>query len=162
MEKTTVIAEPGKNEIIITREFDAPRQDVFNAFVDPELYVQWLGPRDMTIELDKFEPQTGGVWRYLNKDKDGNVYAFRGVYHEIEAPERIIDTFEFEGLPEKGHVILETNRFEELPGGRTKLTAQSLFQSVEDRDGMIESGMEVGVQDSYEKLDELLATGEVK
>ena len=89
-------------------------------------------------------------------DKDGNEYAFHGVTHEVTAPERIIGTFEFEGLPEKGHVILETAKFEELPGNRTKLTSQSVFQSVVDRDGMLQSGMERGVNDSYDCLDELL------
>jgi uncharacterized protein YndB with AHSA1/START domain len=78
------------------------------------------------------------------------------VYHEVTAPERIIDTFEFEGLPEKGHVILETARFETLPGNRTKLVSQAVFQSVADRDGMLQSGMEEGVNDSYDRLDELL------
>jgi uncharacterized protein YndB with AHSA1/START domain len=99
----------------------------------------------------------GEFWDDLiHKDQEGNEYAFHGVYHEVLSPERIIDTFEFEGLPEKGHVILETAKFEELPGGKTKLTAQAVFQSVADRDGMLQSGMEEGVNDSHERLDELL------
>jgi uncharacterized protein YndB with AHSA1/START domain len=151
-----ITAEPGKQEIFITREFDAPRELVFKAFTDPELYVQWLGPRELTMTLDKFEPGNGGSWRYIQKDADGNEYAFHGVIHEVLPPERIIDTFEFEGLPEKGHVILEVARFEELPGSRTKLTSQSVFLSLADRDGMLQSGMEEGVNDSYERLDELL------
>jgi uncharacterized protein YndB with AHSA1/START domain len=153
---TRITAEPGKQEIIITREFDAPRELVFKAFTDPELYVQWLGPRGLTMTLEKFEPRNGGSWRYIQKDADGNEYAFHGVIHEVLPPERIIDTFEFEGLPEKGHVILEVARFEELPGSRTKLTSQSVFLSLADRDGMLQSGMEEGVNDSYERLDELL------
>jgi len=153
---TRITAEPGKQEIIITREFDAPRELVFKAFTDPELYVQWLGPRGLTMTLEKFEPRNGGSWRYIQKDADGNEYAFHGVIHEVLPPERIIDTFEFEGLPEKGHVILEMARFEELPGSRTKLTSQSVFLSLADRDGMLQSGMEEGVNDSYERLDELL------
>ena len=155
--KTKIIAEPGKQEILIMREFDAPRELVFRAFTDPELYVQWLGPRDLTMTLETFEPRDGGSWRYIHKDNDGNEYAFHGVNHEVLSPERIISTFEFEGLPEKGHVVLETARLEEIPGGRTKLTVQSVFQSVADRDGMLQSGMESGVNDSYERLDELLA-----
>ena len=154
--KTNITAEPGKQEILITREFDAPRELVFKAFTDPKLYTQWLGPRRLTITLEKFEPKSGGSWRYIHKDEDGNEYAFHGVYHEITAPERIIDTFEFECLPEKGHVILETARFETLPGNRTKLVSQAVFQSVADRDGMLQSGMEEGVNDSYDRLDELL------
>ncbi len=154
--QTKITAEPGKQELFITREFDAPRELVFKAFTDPKLYTQWLGPRELTMILEKFEPKNGGSWRYIHKDKDGNEYAFHGVYHEVTAPERIIDTFEFEGLPEKGHVILETARFEALPGDRTKLTSQAVFQSVADRDGMLQSGMERGVDDSYDRLDELL------
>jgi uncharacterized protein YndB with AHSA1/START domain len=156
MTKTKITAEPGKQEIIIEREFDAPRELVFKAFTDPKLYVQWLGPRELTMTLETFEPGNGGSWRYIQKDADGNEYAFHGVNHEVLSPERIIGTFEFEGLPEKGHVILETARFEELSGNRTKLTSQSVFQSVVDRDGMLQSGMEEGVNDSYNRLDELL------
>ena len=154
--KTKIIAEPGKQELFIMREFNAPRELVFKAFTDPDLYVQWLGPRELTTTLEKFEPKNGGSWRYIQKDPEGNEFAFHGVNHEVLAPERIIGTFEFEGLPETGHVILETARFEELPGDRTKLTSQSVFQSVEDRDGMLQSGMEEGVNDSYSRLDELL------
>lgn len=156
MTKTNITAEPGKQEIIIIREFDAPRELVFKTFIDPKLYTQWLGPRGLTMTLEIFEPKNGGMWRYIQKDQDGNEYAFHGVSHEVTAPERIISTFEFEGLPEKGHVILETARFEALPGDRTKLTSQSVFQSVVDRDGMLHSGMEEGVNDSYDRLDELL------
>lgn len=156
MTKVKIIAEPGKQEIIITREFKAPRELVFEAFTDPKLYVKWLGPRDLTMTLETFEPRNGGSWRYVQKDQDGNEFAFHGVNHEVLAPERIIGTFEFEGLPETGHVILETAKFEELPGDRTKLTSQSVFQTVEDRDGMLQSGMEEGVNDSYDRLDELL------
>jgi uncharacterized protein YndB with AHSA1/START domain len=158
--KTIISAKPGKQEIVITREFDAPRELVFKAFTDPKLYVQWLlGPKKLGLKmtLDKFEPRTGGVWRYIHKDQDGNEFAFHGSYHEVLAPERLIDTFEFEGLPEKGHVSLETAKFEELPGERTKLTIQSVFQSVADRDGMIQSNMEEGINDSFDRLAELLA-----
>ena len=154
--KTTIIAEPGKQEMRITREFDAPRELVFQAFTDPELYVQWLGPRRLTMMLDTFEPRSGGRWRYIHKDQSGNEFGFHGVYHEVRAPERIIDTFEFEGLPDAGHVALETLTLEALPGGRTRLTAQSVFQSVADRDGALQSGMEEGLNDSYERLTALL------
>jgi uncharacterized protein YndB with AHSA1/START domain len=154
--QTVIIAEPGKQELFVTREFDAPRQLVFRAFTDPELYVQWLGPRDLTMSLETFEPTSGGRWRYIQKDKGGNEFGFHGVHHEVLAPERIIATFEFEGLPESGHVLLETTRFEALPGGRTRITSQSVFQTVEDRDGMVQAGMESGTVDSYARLDEIL------
>ncbi len=153
---TKIEAEPGKQSILITREFEAPRELVFKAFTDPKLYTQWLGPRNLTMTMDIFEPRTGGMWRYIQKDEEGNEFAFHGVNHEVLPPERIISTFEFEGLPEKGHVILETSRFDELPDERTKLTSLSVFQSIEDRDGMLQSGMEEGINDSYDRLDELL------
>jgi uncharacterized protein YndB with AHSA1/START domain len=158
MNKTTITAEPGKQEVFITREFDAPRELVFRAYTDPELYVQWLGPRGLVMTLEKFEPKNGGEYRYIHQDQDGNAYAFHGVYHEVTAPERIISTFEFEGLPEKGHVELETAIFEALPGGRTRLRAQAVYQSVADRDGQMQAGMERGVVEGYERLDELLAS----
>jgi uncharacterized protein YndB with AHSA1/START domain len=153
---TRITAEPGKQEIVIEREFDAPRELVFKAFTDPKLLIHWLGPRELTMTLETFEPKSGGSWRFIHKDKDGNAYAFHGVHHEVAAPEGIIRTFEFEGLPEKGHVTLETARFEAMPGNRTRLTIQSVFQSVADRDGMLQSGMERGVNDSHDRLDELL------
>jgi len=158
--KTKITAESGRQEFFITREFDAPRELVFKAFTDPKLYTQWLGPRRYVMNLEKFEPRSGGMWRYTHKDKDGNEFGFHGVYHEVLAPERMIDTFEFEGLPEKGHVSLETAKFMELPGGRTRVTMQSVFQSVADRDGMMQSGMEQGINESFDRLDELLERNE--
>jgi uncharacterized protein YndB with AHSA1/START domain len=159
---TKITAEPGKQEIMITREFDAPRELVFRAFTDPELYVQWIGPRGLTMTLETFESRNGGSWRYIQKDPGGNEFAFHGVNHEVLPTERIIGTFEFEGLPEKGHVILQTARFEALPGNRTSMTSQSVFQSITDRDGMLQSGMEAGVNDSYDRLDELLKNMQIK
>ena len=153
--KTTITAEPGALDLFITREFDAPPELVYQAHTDPDLIVQWLGPREYPTRLETFEPVSGGRWRYLSIGADGNEYGFHGVFHEV-SPERIIQTFEFEGLPEAGHVTLETLRLEALPGGRTRLIGQSVFQSVEDRDGMIASGMESGVVDGYARLDELL------
>lgn len=155
--QTRIKAEPGKQELFVIREFDAPRELVFRAFTEPELYVQWLGPRDLTTTLDIFEPVSGGRWRFIQTDSEGNEYAFHGVHHEVTAPERIIQTFEFEGLPEAGHVILETMTLEELPDGRTRFIGQSVFQTVADRDGMIQAGMESGINEGYEQLDELLA-----
>jgi uncharacterized protein YndB with AHSA1/START domain len=108
------------------------------------------------MDLQVFEPRNGGSWRYVSSDDQGNSFAFHGVNHEVLAPERIIGTFEFDGLPESGHVILETVRLEELPGNRTRVTNHSVFMSVADRDGMIQSGMESGVVESHQRLDELL------
>jgi uncharacterized protein YndB with AHSA1/START domain len=155
--KTTIMAEPGKQELFITREFDAPRELVFKAHTDPELYARWLGPHGLTTTFETFEPVSGGRWRFIQRDQAGNEFGFHGVNHDVTAPERIIGTFEFDGLPESGHVILETTRFVALPGGRTRIMTQSVFQTVEDRDGMIASGMEGGVVDGYERLDEILA-----
>src|SRR5215213_998500 len=93
--KTIITAEPGKQELFVTREFDAPRELVFKAFKDPELYVQWFGPRYHITTLEKFEPTSGGCWRCIQKDKDGNEFGFHGVNHEVLPPERIIGTFEF-------------------------------------------------------------------
>ena len=154
MGKTQIIAAPGVPQIVITREFDAPRELLFRAHTDPELLVQWHGPRSLTLTVDRLEARHGGTWRYIHRDADGNEYAFHGVFHGAPSPEGIVRTFEFEGVP--GHVSLETLTFEEH-GGRTLLRANAVYQSVEDRDGMVQSGMEEGVNDSMERLDELAA-----
>ena len=154
--QTLITAEPGRLDVFVTREFDAPRELVYKAHTDPNLFVQWIGPRGLSTTLNAFEPVSGGNYRFTQKDQDGNEYSFHGVFHEV-SPERVIQTFEFDGLPESGHVALETMTLEALPNGRTKLTNQSIFQSVVDRDGMIQSGMEQGVSEGYERLDEVLA-----
>ena len=153
--KVTVTAEPDKQELFITREFDAPRELVYKAHIDPKLYVQWLGPHGYEMILETFEPVSGGKYRYIHKDKQGNEYGFHGTFHEM-SEELMIQTFEFEGLPERGHVVLDTMRLEELPGNRTRVVIQSVYQSVEDRDGMVQSGMETGVREGYERLDDIL------
>jgi uncharacterized protein YndB with AHSA1/START domain len=156
--KTTITAESGKQEFLITREFNAPRDLVFKALTNPELVPQWWGPRYLATLVDKMDVRPGGQWRFINRDPQGNEYGFHGVYHEVLAPERVIDTFEFEGLPETGHVTLETMKLEELPGGRTRLTSHSVFQSVSDRDSALQSGMTEGIEDTYSRLAELLET----
>lgn len=153
--KTVVTAEPGRQDLFITREFDAPRELVFRAHTDPELYVQWVGPHGMTMTIDQWDCRDGGSYRYTH-ERGGHTYAFFGVNHEVLAPERIIGTFEFDGLPERGHVIMGKTTFEDLPGGRCRVVHQSVFFSVADRDGMVQSGMERGVSDGYEKLDAML------
>jgi uncharacterized protein YndB with AHSA1/START domain len=155
MSKTVITAEPGIPQIIITREFDAPRDLVFRAHVDPELLVQWLGPRSLTMTIDHYDARDGGTWRYVHRDSSGEEYGFHGVFHGTPTPDAIVQTFEFEGVP--GHVSLDTLILEER-GGKTLMRSISSFQSVEDRDGMLASGMEEGVRDSGDRLEELLAT----
>jgi uncharacterized protein YndB with AHSA1/START domain len=156
MTKSTLIAEPGKHEIIMTRVFNAPRDLVFRTMTDPNIVAQWWGQRDSTTIVDKMDVRAGGMWRYIQRDPHGNEYAFHGVYHSISAPERVIDTFEFEGMP--GHVVLETITLEAQADSTTKVTVSSVFQTVEDRDGMLSSGMESGANESYDRLEELLKT----
>jgi uncharacterized protein YndB with AHSA1/START domain len=160
--KTKIIAEAGKQELFIVREFEASREVVFQAFTDKDILVQWLGPREMSMRYEKFEPIRGGSYRYIQTSPDGTEFAFHGICHDHTPPERTIQTFEFEGLPEKGHVALETTKFESLSKGRTRVTVQSIFQSVADRDGMVQSGMDHGVVASYERLDELVETEKIK
>ena len=133
---------------------------MFRAYTDPEVVLKWLGPRNLTMTIEKFDSVPGGSYHYSH-ERGGVKFFFRGVNHEVTAPERIINTFEFEGLPEPGHVAMQTARFEELPGGRCRVVAQSVFQSVTDRDGMIASGMERGVTEGFERLDALLAEAAV-
>ena len=155
MGRLQVVAEPGRQEVFMTRDFDAPRELVFKAYTDPQAIPQWWGRLNSTTTVDKMELREGGRWRFVERGADGVEYGFHGVYHAIVPPERIVQTFEFEGEP--GHVLLETATFEEQDG-RTKLTAQSVYQSVEDRDGMVRAGMEAGANESMDRLAELLAT----
>jgi uncharacterized protein YndB with AHSA1/START domain len=149
-----IIAHPGKQEIVLTREFDAPRELVFRAWLEPELLARWLGPDRLVMEIVEMDSRSGGSWRFIHREPDGSAeYGFHGIHHDVTPPARIIRTFEFEGCP--GHVQLETLLLEDA-GGRTRMTAQSVFQSVEDRDGMIASGMESGVREGFARLDELL------
>ena len=152
---TTITAQPGTPFIDVVRDFDATPTQVFRASTDPELVAQWLGPRELEMHLIEYNVRPGGSYRYVHRDAEGNEYGFRGVFHSVTNNERVIQTFEFEGTP--GHVCLETATFEDL-GGRTKLTTSSVFQSVEDRDGMVQSGMEQGAGEGFDRLDELLAS----
>jgi len=150
--------EPGKQEIVMTRTFDAPRELVFKTMMDPKLIPQWWGPSYLTTTVDEMEVRPGGKWRYVQRDPEGHEHAFHGVYHDITAPERFVCTFEYEGVP--GHVLLETVTLEEVDG-KTKMTDQSVFQSVADRDGMVQSGMESGATEMMDRLEELLAAARV-
>jgi uncharacterized protein YndB with AHSA1/START domain len=153
MNKINLVAEPGKQEIVITRVFDAPPALVFKTFTDPTLIPQWWGPGYLTTTVERMEVRPGGIWRFVQRDAEGNQYAFHGVYHEVRPPERLVYTFEFEGQP--GHVILETVAFVSQDG-KTRLVDQSVFQSVADRDGMLQEGMESGASESMERLARLL------
>lgn len=155
--KTQIIAETGKQELFIIREFDAPREMVFKAFSDPEILTQYFAPFDYTMHFNHHNYISGGSYSWCNKNKDGEVLCtFAGVIHEITAPERIILTSEFMELPEREHVVLEIIKFEELPDNKTKVTIHDICPSVETRDAMINSGMEKGLVDIYDKLDKLL------
>jgi uncharacterized protein YndB with AHSA1/START domain len=153
--QTKVTASPGGREVIIEREFDAPRAKVWKAWTDAELIKQWLGPRKYEMAIDKYDFKPGGSYRYIHKGDEGE-FAFHGVFHGIYPEEKAIQTFEFEGWP--GHVSLDTLTLEDLGNGKTKATTISVFQTPQDRDGMIKSGMEKGVTEGYERLDELLKT----
>jgi uncharacterized protein YndB with AHSA1/START domain len=154
MSRLTLIAEPGKHDVVMTRVFDAPRDLVFKTYTDPALVPRWWGPEGVTTIIDTMDVRKGGRWRYIQRDGNGNAYAFNGVYHEVVAPQRLIYTFEFE--PMAGHVLLETVTFEEQADGTTRLIDAAVFQSVNDRDGMLSSGMEAGAAESMDRLAALL------
>jgi len=155
--QTNITAEPGKMEIIVVKEFDTDRGFVFKAFTDPYLYAQWIGPIGSAIKIEKFEPRDGGSYRFLQKDKNGKVFAFHGVFHEVLFPVRIIRTIEYEKLSTRGHVELDTSKFELLPGNRTRLIIHSVFQSVEDRDRIINSDFNKDMNERFERLEELIS-----
>lgn len=152
----TIEVPSGTQEIRITRDFDAPVDKVFRAHNDPELVAQWIGPKYLENVECTFEARHGGTWSLVQRDPDGNEHGFRGVVHGDPTPELSQRTFEWLGMP--GHVSFETLRMEDLGDGRTRVHASSVFMSVADRDGMAESGMSVGVNEGYQRLDDLLAT----
>ncbi len=152
--QTEIIADADVPLIRITREFDAPPEKVFRAHTDPDLVVQWLGPQSTEMRIDHYDCRTGGSYRYIHVS-DGTEYGFRGCFHEVRPSELIVQTFTFEGEPDG--VALERLVLEDLGGGRTRLAATSLVESFETRDAVLASGMEYGVRESYERLDELLA-----
>ena len=150
--KLSVLSE---TEIELTREFDAPRQLVFEAMLDPALIPQWWGPRRYTTEVDKMDVRVGGTWRFVNRAADGGEHWFHGEYREIVPPERVVQTFEYEPLA--GHFSVDTMTLEDLGDGRTLMRVRSRFSSKEDRDGMLQSGAESGARETYERLAEILA-----
>jgi len=154
MKKSEITAIPGKQEVTVTSDYDAPRPLVYQAHTDPKLIPQWWGPAYLSTTIEKLAVKPGGEWRFVQRDAKGNVYGFHGVYHSVKPPENLVYTFEFEGTP--GHVLLVNLTFEEVDAG-TRVIEKSVFQSVEDRDGMLNSGMKEGSDESYERLKKLLA-----
>ncbi len=154
--ETQIVADPDLPLVRITREFDAPPEKVFRAHTDPELVAQWMGPRGLQNRIDVWDCRSGGAWRYV-ATQEGEEYGFHGCFHEVRPNELIVQTFTFEGMPDG--VALEKLVLEDLGDGRCRLTSTSLCDSFADRDGMLASGMDVGVNEGYAKLDELLARG---
>jgi len=153
--ETEISVDPHVPLIRIIREFDAPAEKVFRAHTDPDLVVQWLGPRGLEMRVDHFDCRTGGSYRYTHIS-EGTEYGFHGSFHEVRPSQLIVQTFTYDGQPDG--VALERLLLEDLGQGRTRLTATSLVDSFEGRDAFVASGMEVGVREGYERLDELLPT----
>jgi uncharacterized protein YndB with AHSA1/START domain len=154
--ETEIVADANVPLVRIIREFDASPEKLFRAHTDPDLVAQWLGPRRLTMRIDHHDARTGGSYRYVHTDEDGNEYGFYGSFHEVRPSEVIVQTFTFEGVPDS--VALERLVIENLGNGRSRLTATSLVDSFEARDAFLASGMEGGVREGYERLDELLAS----
>lgn len=164
--ETAIIVDPELPTVEIIREFDATPELVFRAHTDPNLVILWLGPADLTNEVDYWDARTGGSWRYVSRrgpedgPEDGpQEFWFRGCFHEVRAPERIVQTFTYEGFPDG--VALEFLDLEPLPGGRCRLRALSVVDSIEARDAFVSTGMESGVVAGYVKLDALLASSRI-
>jgi uncharacterized protein YndB with AHSA1/START domain len=155
--ETAIEADPKVPIIRMRREFNASPEQLFRAHTDPRLFARWAGPNGMHTRIEEWDARSGGSWRYVST-RDGQQYAFRGCFHDVR-PDRIVQTFTFEGQPDG--VALLTLWFEDLGNGRTLLRTQSLVDSFEDRDAWLASGMEVGVNEGYAKLEEMLADGTV-
>jgi len=151
--QTASVTTPTDREIHVERVFDAPRDVVFQAMTDPALIPEWWGPHGTTTTVDHMDVKPGGGWRVVIRSEDGTEQGFRGTYREVSPPERIVQTFEWEGMP--GHVSVETIVLEDL-GDRTRLVNTTLFHTTEERDGMLASGMEGGMNETYARLDDLL------
>ena len=154
MSNGNVVVEREEKAFSMSRVFDAPRELVWKVYTDPAFVPRWWGPRDVTTVVDKMDVSVGGVWRYIQRDAQGDEYGFNGVFKVVEAPERLTYTFEFE--PMAGHIVTDTITFEELPDGKTRVTARSKFDTLEDLEGMLQSGMESGANESWDRMEELL------
>jgi uncharacterized protein YndB with AHSA1/START domain len=153
--RAATLTTPSDREIRVERIFDAPRDRVWRAMTDPALVAQWWG-RGNPLVIERMELERGGHWRYV-EHSDHGAHGFEGRYREVTPPSRIVSTFEWDGMP--GHVVVNSMTLEELPGGKTRLVATSMFHTTEDRDGMMQSGMEGGMNESYAALDRVLASG---
>ena len=149
------VTTPGPREIIMERIFDAPRDLVWRAHTEPDLIAQWWG-RGNKLDIERMEVERGGHWRYVEHDPEGGAHGFEGRYREVTPQDRLVQTFEWDGMP--GYTVLNTAEFEDLGDGRTRVVTTSLFYTPEERDGMLQSGMEQGLSQSYDALDRLLAT----
>jgi uncharacterized protein YndB with AHSA1/START domain len=152
---TLSVTLPSDREIRLTRVFNAPRRLIFEAMSKPEHVARWWGPREYTTTVSAMDFRVGGAWRFVHRAADGSEFGFRGEYREIVPPERVVQTFEWEGMP--GHISVDTLTLDERDG-QTTLTSTSVFTSVEDRDGMLQSGMEKGAGETYDRLEELVQT----
>jgi len=152
----TITAPEGVPFIDIVREFDAPVAAVFRAHAEPDLIKQWLGPNGYEMDIDHYDFTSGGGYRYVHRNPAGEEYAFNGVFHVVRENDFAIQTFEFEGFPDV--VSIESLTFEDLGNGRTRLRAHAVYPSLEARDGMVASNMEVGVTEGYERLDKVAAS----
>jgi uncharacterized protein YndB with AHSA1/START domain len=148
-----VVTLPSDKEILLTRVIDAPRELVFKAYTDPKAIPQFWGPRKYTTVVDKMDVRPGGKWRFIQKDEEGQEFAFNGEYREVKAPEKLVHTFEFEPLA--GHIAVEHVTFEDM-GDKTKIVDRMNFDNKEDRDGMVESGMESGAAELWDRFEELV------
>jgi uncharacterized protein YndB with AHSA1/START domain len=154
-DQTRIEADPRLPIIRITRDFTATPAQLYRAHTDPVLFARWVGPRSLQTRIDEWDARTGGCWRYV-ATREGVEFGFHGTFHEVR-PDRIVQTFTFDGDPDG--VALETLRFTDLGNGRTRLHAQSLVDSFEGRDAWLRSGMETGVNEGYDTLQELVDDG---
>ncbi len=141
-------------QVVMERTFDAAREAVFSAFIEPQAIPKWWGLRDHSTTVDKMDVRVDGAWRFVCRDADGHEYAFHGVHKEIDPPKLLSYTFSYEGIP-GDHEVMETAIFEDL-GGKTKLTGTATYANADDLDGMVASGMESGWAESWERLAELV------
>jgi uncharacterized protein YndB with AHSA1/START domain len=159
MSKNNLVVERDQLAFTMSRTFDAPRELVWKVYTDPDLVPQWWGLRSSTTIVDTMDFRVGGAWRYIQIDSQGNEYAFRGVYQDIQAPEQFTYTFEFEPMP--GQISTDTIIFEALPDGKTLLTSRTTMDSLADLEGMLQSGMEDGATETWDRLEELLESEKV-
>jgi uncharacterized protein YndB with AHSA1/START domain len=153
--KETTFKQTSPTELEMTRIFDAPPDLVYQAYTDSKAIPQWWGPARLTTTVETNDVRPGGHWRFIQKDEDGNIFAFNGVYREVKRPERLVSTFEFEGMP--GHILVNTATFEDL-GGMTKIVAKTVFDNETDLQAMLQSGMESGAVEGWDRLALVLDT----